>query len=174
MLRRIAHDDRAQLLTIPRSEYDRIESGDLREVGNILTVDRVIARQLRQDEIVNFELEQPKPFESIGEERREPIGVRLRNARDADMLKVHAVPPCERRRSTGHSFEDGERSTWNDLDVVDVARRPGQAVADCEDEPAETVQLDPARQSPIDIGEEVPPRRTELRRRAGGKPRSSQ
>jgi hypothetical protein len=66
-----------------------------------------------------------------------------------------------------------ERRGGTDGQDVDIGRRPRKAVKDCDDEPAQTVQVDAATQACIHIVKEAALGLSKLRRHTAASPRAS-
>jgi hypothetical protein len=75
MLFWVTNDDRAKLALIPRAQDFRIEGNGLRQLGDVMAIDRAIAGQL-QGQIMRFQREQPQT-PKLGKEPRQTLRVRL-------------------------------------------------------------------------------------------------
>jgi hypothetical protein len=67
--RHIADDDRPQLPFIPRAQEGRIEGDGAGQAGDVLAVDRAVAGELREREVVRVQREEREPREPVRPER---------------------------------------------------------------------------------------------------------
>jgi hypothetical protein len=135
----VADDDRPELLAIALPEHAGSQRDRPRQVRDVFTVDRMVAGQLRQREIVRVERQERQLLECSWQQLGESFAVRLGQARDTHVLEEQSMLSGQRRCPSGDSLESFDRIARHDLDVVDVTGRPGEVMPDGQDEPAETV-----------------------------------
>jgi len=88
---RIADYDLAKFLSIPRAKEVRIERNSPRQLSDVIAIDRTVASQFGQREIVRVKPEDPQALKHSGEEIGQTLRVRLRKTRHSDLLKVNAM-----------------------------------------------------------------------------------
>ncbi len=145
MVLRIADDDGPKFLLIARAEECRIEGHSARQLGDVLAIDRAVACELGQRQVVGIEREQPQAWKSAREQLGETFRVRLRKAGHANVLEMETILPRQSGFWAGDLLQCPGDLRRNDLDVVDVVRWTRQIVVERGDEAPETVNVDRPR-----------------------------
>lgn len=145
MVLRIADDDGPKFLLIARTEECRIEGHSARQLGDVLAIDRAVAGELGQRQVVGIEREQPQAWKPARQQLGETFRVRLRKAGHANVLEMETILPGQSGFWAGDLLQCPGDLRRNDLDVVDVVRWTRQIVVERGDEAPETVNVDRPR-----------------------------
>src|SRR6266446_2283189 len=100
---------------------------------------------------MRFQHKHPEVTEQAGEQFRRALRIRFWTIRNRHALEIHSMLLGEFRLRASDVLESLRRVGRNNLDIVHVASRAKQVVADRNDEAAETMKLHLSRQQTVHV-----------------------
>lgn len=144
MLSGVADDDRPQLFRVPVAQDSSAEGNCAGELRYVVTVDRAVASELRESEIMGFDGEELEAIETARTYFHQALGIPIRKGRNADVLEVQVMLRRETGCGTGYFLKRRVCVMGYDFEVVKVAGRPRHVVVEGSNEAAQTMDIDRA------------------------------